>query len=62
MNEAFMITLNGQEVYSGQRVRRGRRRVTFRRMVFDTDGDFAEVVDPSGKIHRCSPAELRNDG
>lgn len=62
MNEAFMINLHGVDVYSGQRVRRGRNKVIFRRMVFEVEGDFAEVVDSAGRIHKCSPAELRNDG
>lgn len=59
MNEAFMIILRGVEVFSGQHVKRGRGRVTFRRLVFEAEGDFAEIVDAAGQIHKCSPAELK---
>lgn len=59
MNEAYVIELRGGVVYSGEKVYRGRNRVTFRRVVFDPEGDFVEVVDPTGRIHKCSPAELR---
>ena len=59
MNEAFMINLSGQDVFSGMHVKRGRGRFVFRRMVFEPEGDFAEIVDAAGNIHKVSPAELR---
>ena len=59
MNEAFMINLKGLDIYSGEYVHRGRHRVIFRRVVLDPSGDYVEVVDATGKIHKCSPAELR---
>lgn len=60
MNEAFMIVLKGREVYAGEYVKKGRTKMRFRRMVFDIDGDYAEIVDASGRIHTCSPAELKS--
>lgn len=59
MNEAFVIVIKNTSVFAGDKVRRGRHKVTFRRMVFEPEGDYAEVVDASGKIHKCSPAELK---
>lgn len=59
MTESYMILLKGREVYAGDYVKKGRSRMRFRRMVFDVEGDFAEIVDASGRIHKCSPAELK---
>lgn len=59
MTEAFVIFLKGREVYSGEYVKKGRTKMRFRRMVFDPEGDYAEIVDASGRIHKCNPAELK---
>lgn len=58
MNESYVIFLGKWLIHSGDKVRRGRKQVVFRRVVFDPEGDYVEVVDPAGKIHKCSPAEL----
>lgn len=58
MNESYVISIKNQMIYSGEKVRRGRKIMTFRRVVFDPEGDYAEVVDSGGTIHKCNPAEL----
>lgn len=59
MNESYMIVLKGREVYAGDYVRKGRTKMRFRCVVFDVDGDYVEIVDASGRISKCSPAELK---
>lgn len=58
MNELLHINLDGVDVYAGDKVFKGKRLVMFKRMVFGFGQEYAEVVDMSGKVYQCSPAEL----